>query len=70
MANVDASGYLWLQEYPASSPDYTLNGFMFASIGLYDHYRATGDRRALELFKGAATTVAHYAHLGIAGPAG
>ena len=63
VVNVDAAGYLWLQEYPASSPDYTLNGFIFASFGLYDYYRATGDRRALELFKGAATTVLHYAHL-------
>ncbi len=63
VANVDANGYLWLQEYPASSPDYTLNGFIYASIGLYDYYRVTGDRRALELFKGAATTVLHYAHL-------
>jgi hypothetical protein len=63
VANVDAGGYLWLQEYPASSPDYTLNGFIYAAIGLYDYYRTTGDRRASELFKGAATTVAHYAHL-------
>ena len=63
VANVDANGYLWLQEYPASSPDYTLNGFIYASIGLYDYYRTSGDRRALELFKGAATTVLHYAHL-------
>ncbi len=63
VVNVDAAGYLWLQEYPARPPDYTLNGFIFSCFGLYDYYRATGDRRALELFKGAATTVLHDAHL-------
>lgn len=61
IVSVDASGYLWLQEYPNRTPDAVLNGHIISAFGLYDYYRATNDPRALELFKGAATTVLHYA---------
>lgn len=30
------SRYLFLQEWPAGPPNYTLNGFMFTGLGLYD----------------------------------
>jgi hypothetical protein len=61
VVNVDKQGYLWLQEYPAAGPDYTLNGHIFAAFALHDYYTSTHDRRALELFNGAITTVLHYA---------
>lgn len=60
--NVDGNGYYWLQEWPwpNMTPDRTLNGHTFSTFGLYEYYRLTGDSRALALFRGAATTVAHY----------
>jgi hypothetical protein len=35
--------YLWLEEYPGSPPDHTLNGFLFALFGVYDYYQETRD---------------------------
>ena len=40
---IDASRYLWLEEYAQPYPEHTLNGFMFALFGLYDWY--LDDRR-------------------------
>ncbi len=63
---VDASGYLWLQEYPnqpVSASDYTFNGHVFALLGLYDYHRLTGSRLAADLFDGAATTALRYARV-------
>jgi hypothetical protein len=57
---VDASGYLWLEEYPAAVPDRTYNGLTFALYGLWDYHRVTGDADALQLLRGALTTVAKY----------
>jgi hypothetical protein len=59
---VDAGGYCWLQEWPWAGyvPDDTLNGHISAAFGIYEYYCLTGDARALELFRGAATTVLHY----------
>jgi hypothetical protein len=61
IVSVDANGYLWLQEYPRANADPVLNGHMFSAFGLYDYYQLTHDKRALELFNGALTTVLHYA---------
>lgn len=61
VVSVDAAGYLWLQEYPNGAADAVLNGHIYSAFGLYDYYQLTHDRRALELFNGAATTVLHYA---------
>jgi hypothetical protein len=33
---VDFHGFPWYEEYPTRKPTYTLNGFMFALIGLHD----------------------------------
>ncbi len=30
------SDYVWFEEYPVAKPAYTLNGFMYALLGLYD----------------------------------
>ena len=61
--NVDAAGYLWLQEWPWTpdlTPDNTLNGHCFSAFGLYEYYELTHDTTALALFRGAMTTVEHY----------
>ncbi len=58
---VDASGYLWLEEWPKRPTDHTLNGHILAAWGVYEYYRTSGDPRALQIFRGAATTVQRYA---------
>lgn len=40
----------WFPEYPSNPPVYTLNGFLFALIGLYDFHMVTGDPEAESLF--------------------
>jgi hypothetical protein len=57
---VDSNGYYWSQEWPNLPPDCTLNGHTFAAFGAYHYYRLTRDPRALDVFRGAATTVARY----------
>jgi hypothetical protein len=58
--DVDASGYLWLEMYPAAVPDRTYNGLAFGVYGLWDYWRLTADPDALALMRGTLTTVAHY----------
>ncbi|PRH79226.1 hypothetical protein C6N75_10685 [Streptomyces solincola] len=61
--NKDASGYLWIQEYPGASPgtgDFTYNGMIFAMFGLWDYYTATGNELAAQLYDGGCTTLARY----------
>lgn len=63
VVNKNASGYLWIQEYPGAEPgagDYTYNGMVFAMFGLYDYYVATRNELALALYDGSATTIARY----------
>lgn len=57
---VDATGHLWLEEYPsypAPSGQRVLNGAMFAGLGLQDYYDVTGDTSALALFRGLVETL-------------
>ncbi|MEU6488434.1 D-glucuronyl C5-epimerase family protein [Streptomyces sp. NPDC046887] len=59
----DASDYLWIQEYPGSSPgtgDFTYNGMIFAMLGLWDYHTATGNELAAQLYDGGCTTMARY----------
>ncbi|MET9800015.1 D-glucuronyl C5-epimerase family protein [Streptomyces sp. NPDC006368] len=63
VVNKDASGYLWIQEYPGAEPgtgDYTFNGMIFAMFGLWDYYVATGNQLAAALYDGSAMTMAQY----------
>ncbi|WP_244205137.1 D-glucuronyl C5-epimerase family protein [Streptomyces bobili] len=60
VVNKDKNGYLWIQEYPgatAGTGDYTFNGMIFATFGLWDYYVATGNELALKLYDGAVTTM-------------
>src|SRR5690349_907444 len=62
--NINASGYVWIQEYPASPTgsvsDYTYNGMIFAMFGVWDYYQATGSQAAADLYDGCATTIHRY----------
>ena len=39
VAVADSKEYLWLEEYPMDSFNYTLNGTVFAIYGVFDYYR-------------------------------
>ena len=63
VTHIDDAGYLWLEEYPADPPntsDFTLNGHMFATFGLYDYATLTGDPVSTMLFDGGVTTARRY----------
>jgi D-glucuronyl C5-epimerase C-terminus len=61
VANLDGAQRLWIQEWPKLPLDYTFNGHMIASFGLYDYYRVTKDTLALVLFRAAASAALDYA---------
>ncbi len=53
----DPAGDLWYEEYIVTPPTHVLNGFMWASWGVYDYILVTGDEHARELFRRAITTL-------------
>ncbi len=55
----DENGFTWFEEYIVSplAPTHILNGFIWASWGIYDIYLATGDSRAKDLFTAAINTL-------------
>ena len=59
VAFTDDSGDLWFEEYIVSPPTHILNGFIWASWGVYDYFLATKDNAAQELFARAVSTLLH-----------
>ena len=59
VAFTDASGDLWFEEYIVSPPTHILNGFIWASWGIYDYFLATEHPAARELFSRAVRTLLH-----------
>ena len=53
----DDRGDLWFEEYLVSPPTHILNGFIWATWGIYDYFLATGDASARELFLRAVRTL-------------
>ncbi len=53
----DANGDRWFEEYIVSPETHILNGFMWASWGVYDYWLATRDESAGELFRAAVETL-------------
>ena len=53
----DARGNLWFEEYIVSPPTHILNGFIWATWGVYDYFLATQDNAARDLFAQAALTL-------------
>lgn len=50
-------GYDFYEEYPTTPSSYTLNGFIFCLIGLYDGWRIFHDEQAGRLFQSGFQTV-------------
>jgi hypothetical protein len=53
----DQRGDEWIEEYLVTPPTHILNGFLWASWGVYDFVLATGDQRAKALFGRLAQTL-------------
>jgi len=54
---VDSNGYLWFEEYPNAPAAYTLNGMIFALLGIYDYYRITEDIEVENMLMGSILTI-------------
>ncbi len=53
----DDDGYLWFEETVVDPPTHILNGFMWASWGMYDYALHTGDEAARDLWNEAVRTL-------------
>jgi len=53
----DARGSLWFEEYIVSPPTHILNGFIWASWGVYDYFLTTGSSAARDLFAQTVLTL-------------
>ena len=53
----DSDGHRWIEEYIVSPPTHILNGFMWASWGVYDLALATEDERARKLWQDSLATL-------------
>jgi hypothetical protein len=53
----DKQGNLWFEEYIVSPPTHILNGFIWATWGVYDYFLATADPTAQDLFHRAVKTL-------------
>jgi len=53
----DLFGHPYYEEYPTRLPTFTLNGFMFALIGLYDLWAIGGDKTAKDMFEAGIETL-------------
>jgi len=51
-------GYIFFQEYVTSPNVYTLNGYMFTLLGVYDWWQATDSLEAKRMFKNGMRTLA------------
>jgi hypothetical protein len=58
VAYLDDNGHTWLEEYIVFPPTHILNGFIWASWGVYDYFLATDDPVAHRLFNQAVETLA------------
>jgi hypothetical protein len=63
VVHTDAEGYLWLEEYPQepeTASDFTYNGHLFATLGMWDYAMLTGSEVAADIFDGALTTAVRH----------
>lgn len=59
VAFTDDAGDLWFEEYIVSPPTHILNGFIWATWGVYDYFLATKEKFAQDLFARAVQTMLH-----------
>jgi heparosan-N-sulfate-glucuronate 5-epimerase len=57
VTHIDESGRVWFEEYIVWPPTHILNGFIWASWGVYDYALATNDSTARNLFDQAVLTL-------------
>jgi hypothetical protein len=57
VAHFDGNGYTWFEEAVVDPPTHILNGFLWASWGIYDYYLHTQDRDARRVFDEAVRTL-------------
>lgn len=57
MLNKD--GYFWIEEYPLDKPELVLNGFLYATFGLYDYYETFKTPESKTYLQAALTTAKH-----------
>ena len=57
VAFTDVQGDLWFEEYIVQPPTHILNGFLWASWGVYDYYLLTQDESVKTLFTRATSTL-------------
>lgn len=55
--HVDERGDLWLEEYIVSPPTHILNGFIWATWGVYDYWLATAEESARRMFAATVSTL-------------
>ena len=53
----DENGNKWIEEYIVDPPTHILNGFIWASWGLYDYWLYTGNQEALLIFELSVKTL-------------
>ena len=53
----DGNGYIWFEETIVDPPTHILNGFIWATWGVYDYFMHTGDNEAKRLFNRAVQTL-------------
>lgn len=59
VAFTDDRGDLWFEEYIVSPPTHILNGFIWATWGIYDYFLATKNAAPQDLFARAVQTLLH-----------
>ncbi len=57
---IDEEQYFWIEEYPVPELVHVLNGFIYATFGIYDYYLATEKEEALHLLRASITTIENY----------
>ena len=62
ITHVDGEGFTWFEEVILDPPTHILNGFIWASWGVYDYYLHTGSREAESLFFEAVRTLKDNLH--------
>lgn len=59
---IDKNNNIWYEEYPSDLPAFTLNGKIFAILGLYDYYRVTKDAEVKHWLNAGLTTIKKNMH--------
>lgn len=54
---VNERGLVWLEEYPTDTPNFVLNGMIYAMQGLHDYHRLEGSEEAERLLRGTIETM-------------